>query len=202
MTPEPRTLNRILLGLTGVALLGISAAVVFLAQPERPSAVVSLAETVASWGRNLAARTQWEPLGHSWLWVVVLVGCVLALVCAVLIVRAQFARPAEDLALGNRASPVASPELPGAVRMTPGLARDVLTAELDPNPDVQSLRVTGLQYRGQSTLTITVTSRRGSSPSRVADLTNEAVLRWQSLAGFPTPVLVRITAGSDDSRAA
>ncbi|MEC5192531.1 MULTISPECIES: hypothetical protein [unclassified Arthrobacter] len=192
MNGTPRILNRIILGLLGLAFSGLGVLLILLAS----------VPAVAAWWQGWAAGTwnNWQDLFErtrfpggtgSWLWTV--------LVLALLLVTAAMVAWVAQQGKG-RASLLVSEEdpgdVPGNVRIGSGVAEQALRAALADRPDLAGATVGTYEFRGEPTLKIRVQPRQGVAPHRLAAEVSALVEALDVALGKRPPVLIHIVAGA------
>ncbi|XTR51364.1 hypothetical protein ACOM2C_14195 [Pseudarthrobacter sp. So.54] len=193
MNGTPRILNRIILGLLGLAFSGLGVLLILLASVLKAVAVWWHGWAAGTWSnwRDLFERTRIPGGTGSWLWTV--------LVLALLLVTAAMVAWVAQQGKG-RASLLVSEEdpgdVPGNVRIGSGVAEQALRAALADRPDLVSATVGTYEFRGEPTLKIRVQPRQGVAPHRLAAEVSALVEALDVALGKRPPVLIHIVAGA------
>lgn len=191
MNQTPRTLNRILLAVFGLALMLAGALGMTLGVP-----------AVARWWQSTAARIG-EAIGgvldattlpgqrDSWLWIVVALLMVLLIILMVAWVANQGKGRSGTLAFDDDDEPV-----PGSVTINAAVAEQALKAALSERVDLVNSAVMTYEFRGQPALKVRVFPRQGVAPYVVAEEVSALVMALDAVLGVQTPVLISISSGA------
>ncbi|MBG6178996.1 hypothetical protein [Arthrobacter sp. CAN_A1] len=193
MNQTPRAINRLLLGLLGAVLMAVGATVALLAVP-----------AVATWWQSAAAglgRSITELLDQttlagqqdSWLWIVVALVMLLAVVLMVAWVAAQGRGRSGTLA---QETGIETPDDAGRVTINGSVAEQALKAALQERGDLVNAAVTTYDFDGEPALRVRVFPRSGVSPHEVATEVTDLVEALDLLVGRQTPVLISISSGA------
>ncbi|ASN22009.1 hypothetical protein [Arthrobacter sp. YN] len=196
MRQTNRALNRILLALLGLALLGAGAAVIAAGTlPGAADTWTAVASSVRDSARNLLGTAPLPDPVRSW-WVaagiaVLLVGVALSAAWLASQGGGRTPRLAEqrdgtDVREGTR----------GRTVVDVGLVSTALQEALSGNRDVLATSVSAWESRRGTALRLRMEARKGSSPRELADTAEELIRELDALLGHPIPVLVRITSGA------
>ncbi|XAS64376.1 hypothetical protein VUN84_01435 [Micrococcaceae bacterium Sec5.8] len=192
MNGTPRILNRIILGLLGLAFSGLGVLLILLASV--PAVAVWwhgwAAGTWSNW-RDLFERTRIPGGTGSWLWTVL----VLALLLVTAAMVAWVAQQGKGRA-GLLVSEEDPGDVPGNVRIGSGVAEQALRAALADRPDLAGATVGTYEFRGEPTLKIRVQPRQGVAPHRLAAEVSALVEALDVALGKRPPVLIHIVAGA------
>lgn len=192
MNGTPRILNRILIGILGLKLLGIGTLLILLASvPAVATWWQDWAGGVWSIWRNLFERTRFPGRAESWLWIVVVLALLLV-IGAMVAWAAQQGRGRADL-LVSEEDPG---EVPGNVRIGSGVAEQALRAALAERRDLAGVTVAAYKFRGEPALKIRIQPRQGVSPHRLAAEVSALVEALDFAIGKRTPVLIHIGGGA------
>ena len=192
MNGTPRILNRIILGLLGLAFSGLGVLLILLAS----------VPAVAAWWQGWAAgawnnwqdlfeRTRFPGRTDSWLWTV--------MVMALLLVTAAMVAWVAQQGKGRTSLLVSEEDpgdVPGNVRIGSGVAEQALRAALADRPDLAGATVGTYEFRGEPTLKIRVQPRQGVAPHRLAAEVSALVEALDVALGKRPPVLIHIVAGA------
>jgi hypothetical protein len=191
MNSTPRLLNRILIGILGLALLAAGVLLMLLA------AVPAVGFWWQSWSGGVWANanqvfegTRFPGRQESWLWIVLALGLVLLTGLMVAWV-AQQGKGRSDLLLAAE-DPGG---VPGDVRIGSGVAEQSLKDALADRPDLAGTSVTTYEVRGQPALKIRLHPRPGVAPHLLAADAAALVSALGKVVGRETPVVVHIAAG-------
>ncbi len=195
MNGTPRGLNRFLLGLAGLLLLALGAAL----------AGLSLLPAVALWWQEwsgpqvgrlsaLAARTRLAPGGGSWIWLVV-AACLLALVIFMVAWVANQGKGRTNI-LFQREGSAHDDGAAGNVVLSCAVAEQSLKAALLERGDLLGVSVTSYDFRGQAAVRVRVQPRQGVAPHWIAADIGFLVDALDALLGVQVPVLVSIGSGA------
>ncbi len=196
MRQTNRALNRILLALLGLALLGAGAAVIAAGTlPGAADTWTATASSVRDSARNLVDTAPLPDPVRSW-W----------LVAGIAVLLAGVALSAAWLASqgGGRTPRLAEEQdgtggtggARGRTVVDVGLVSAALREALSGNRDVLATSVSAWESRRGTALRLRMEARKGSSPRELADTAEELIREMDALLGHPIPVLVRITSGA------
>ncbi|UKA49714.1 hypothetical protein LFT48_20155 [Arthrobacter sp. FW305-123] len=185
-----RALNRIVLTLLGIVLLGAGAALIAAGSlPGAAEVWTSTASLVRDQARNLAGMAPLPDPVRSW-WLVL--GVAIPLVGAVL-------SAAWLASQGGGKTPRLAEHSEGHAGRTvidSGLVSVAIREALSGNTDVLSSSFSAWESRRGTALRIRVEARKGASPRALADSVELLLQQLDRLLGHPMPVLVRITSGT------
>ena len=191
MNQTPRTVNRILLAVFGLALMLAGALAMALGVP-----------AVARWWQSAAAQAG-EAIGgvldattlpgqrDSWLWIVVALVMVLLAILMVAWVANQGKGRSGTLAYDDDDEPV-----PGSVTISAAVAEQALKAALSERVDLVNSAVSTYEFRGRPALKVRVFPRQGVAPYVVAEEVSALVSALDAVLGVQTPVLISISSGA------
>ena len=203
MNGTPRTLNRVLILLAGLILLGVGVLLVLLA------AVPAVADWWRAWAPEAAlavgrvfegARVPGTSV--SWLWIATVV---LTIVLALLMVWwvAQQGRGRRDLVAATGPDGGAGPdgaflesEVPGRVSIAATAVEQALRSGLSDRKDVLGTSVAAVGFGGRTALRVKIIARQGADPSALAAEAEGLVGSLDVVMGTRTPVLVHIASGA------
>jgi hypothetical protein len=192
MNNTPRVLNRILVGILGLFLMGTGTLLVLLAS------VPAVGRWWRGWSagawskwRDLLARSHFPGQQESWLWLVLTV--LLAVVIGAMV--AWIAQQGKGRT-GLLASEEDPGEVPGGVRIAGGVAEQALRAGLAERADVAGATVATYELRGQPALRVRVQPRQGVAPHLLAADVSALVEALDVVVGKRTPVLIHISSGA------
>lgn len=191
MNQTPRTLNRVLLGLFGLALILAGALAMALSVP-----------AVARWWQAAAAEagnaiegvlesTTLPGQRDSWLWIVLALLMVAVIILMVAWVTNQGKGRSGTLAYDDDGDPV-----PGSVTINAAVAEQALKAALAERVDLVNSAVSTYEFRGRPALKVRVFPRQGVEPYVVADEVSALVRALDGVLGVQTPVLISIGSGA------
>ena len=188
MNETPRVLNRVLLTLIGLLLIGVGATTVALAAvPALAGSWHALTRRAGAGIENVLAATTLPGQRDSWLWIV------LALVMLVLIVLmiAWVAQQGK-----GRASTLAADYNddggPGTVELGAAVAEQALKTALLKREEILHATVATYEFRGAPGLRIRVLPRKGVPPYLVAEQVSDLVEALDLVIGRETPVVISI----------
>jgi hypothetical protein len=179
MTRSNRTLNRVLLALTGLLALAVGLALVApalagVAALRDP--VTAVREAVRGAGVALAEPSTAALAGGAGLLVAVL---------AIVWIATR----------GRGGTAIADADADADVEITIGAVRDVLAAGLRPVPAVIAVRADAHRLRGRTVVTVTLSTRRRADLTQILARTREALVALDRAMGVNLPVVVRIRSG-------
>lgn len=196
MNGTPRGLNRLVLGLTGLLLLVLGAALAVLASvPPVAQRWQHWAGPQLQWLRELAARTR--PAsggGGSWIWLVV-AACLLVVAIFMVTWVANQGKGRTNI-LFQRWGTVEGDGAAGKVALSSAVAEQSLKVALLERGDLTGVSVTSYDFRGQASLRVRVLPRQGVAPHEVAADIGALVDAMDALLGVEVPVLVSIGSGT------
>ncbi|MET4060653.1 hypothetical protein ABIB35_002204 [Arthrobacter sp. UYP6] len=191
MNRTPRALNRILLGLLGLILIGLGGGLLWISfdsnaarrwQAFAPEAL----DRIQAFGAQTALPGQ----SQSWIWVLLVLAMVIAIVLLVLWAAAQGRGRT-----GTLVSEYDEGGAPGNVSISGAVAEQALRAALQEDPDVAAAGVSTYEVRGSSALRIRITPRQGAAPHLIAADATHLVEALDAALGRRTVVLISIDAG-------
>lgn len=191
MNQTPRTLNRVLLAIFGLALM---LAGVLTAGLTVPAVARWWQATAAAIGEDLARlleRTTLPGQRDSWLWIVVALLMVLVVLLMVAWVSNQGKGRSGTLAYDDADTPV-----PGSVTINSAVAEQALKAALSERVELVNSAVSTYQFRGRPALKVRVFPRKGVAPYVVAEEVTALVNALDVTLGTQTPVLISISSGA------
>jgi hypothetical protein len=192
MNNTPRTLNRILIGILGLKLLGIGTLLKLLAP----------VPAVGTWWRGWSAgvwsgmsqlfqRTRMPGQEESWLWAVI--ALLLAVVIALMVAWvAQQGKGRSNLIVAEDDAG----DFPGNVLIGGAVAEQALRAALAERADLAGATVATYEIRGEPALKIRLQPRHGVAPHLLAADVSALVEALDAVVGKRTPVLIHIGAGA------
>lgn len=185
-----RALNRVLLTLVGILLLGTGAALIAAGTlPWFADLWTTTASSVREQARSLAGTAPLPDPVRSW-WLVL--GVAVPLVGAVLSVAWLASQ-------GGGKTPRLAEQSEGTAGRTvidAGLISTAIREALSGNTDVLSTSVSAWESRRGTALQVRVEARRGASPRDLADSVDQLLRTTDAWLGHPLPALVRITSGT------
>jgi len=192
MNSTPALLNRILLTVLGLILLGTGLLLVLLAT----------VPPVGSWWHSWSAgawngisrlfdSTRFPGRPESWLWIVVALA-LLALMGLMVAWIAQQGKGRSNL-LAAEYDPG---EVPGDVRIGGGVAEQALRQALEGRPDLAGATVTTYDVKGSPALKVRLLPRQGVAPHLLAAEVHGLMNALESVVGKEIPVLIHIGAGA------
>jgi hypothetical protein len=192
MNSTPALLNRILLTVLGLILLGVGVLLVLLAT----------LPPVASWWHSWSAgawnginrlfdSTRFPGRPESWLWIVAALA-LLALMGLMVAWIAQQGKGRSNL-LAAEYDPG---DTPGDVRIGGGVAEQALRQALEGRPDLAGATVTTYDVKGSPALKVRLLPRQGVAPHLLADEVQALVAALEAVVGKRIPVLIHIGAGA------
>ncbi|HKU31607.1 hypothetical protein [Arthrobacter sp. NyZ413] len=192
MNGTPHVLNRILIGILGLALLVTGILLVLLAT----------VPAVGSWWRDwstgvwdhakfLSEQTRIPGREESWLWVAAAAIMIVLIVLMVAWVAQQGKGRANLLV-----SEYDDARTPGNVSIGGSFAEQALKAALAERTDLAGITVATFDVRGIPGLKIRVQPRQGVAPHALADDISRLVEALDMVVGRKTPVLIHIGVGA------
>ncbi|BCW74215.1 hypothetical protein [Arthrobacter sp. NicSoilB11] len=192
MNSTPALLNRILLTLLGLILLGAGVLLLLLA------AVPPVASWWHSWSAGLWSginrlfdATRFPGRPESWLWIVVALA-LLALMGLMVAWIAQQGKGRSNL-LAAEYDPG---DTPGDVRIGGGVAEQALRHALEGRPDLAGATVTTYDVKGSPALKVRLLPRQGVAPHLLAVEVAGLLDAMEAVVGKEIPVLIHIGAGA------
>ncbi|WP_258804690.1 hypothetical protein [Pseudarthrobacter sp. NS4] len=192
MNSTPTLLNRILLSVLGLMLLGVGILLMLLA------AVPPVAAWWRSWspgvweGINRAFNaTRFPGRAESWLWIVLALVLLLLIGLMVAWVAQQGKGRANLLAAEYDPG-----EVPGDVQIGGGVAEQALKHALAGRPDLAGATVTTYDIKGAPALKVRLLPRQGVAPHLLAAEVSGLLAALETVVGREIPVLVHIGAGA------
>ncbi|TFD59814.1 hypothetical protein E3T39_08960 [Cryobacterium suzukii] len=189
MNNTNRALNRSVIFVTGLVLLAVSALLGLLAtQATLRDAWASVTDTA---GGTVTGWLQSTPLGdtqNSWIWFVAL-ALLLAIVGLLLSFILRQGRGHSGYLISEHTTDWGTTQVDSAV------AEQALQNALSERPEFLSTRVSTYRVARDAVLKVSVTCRRGTSPTDVVRIVEQAVLALDELLGLRIPALVQISGG-------
>ncbi|MET1021332.1 MAG: hypothetical protein ABWX69_03925 [Arthrobacter sp.] len=192
MKSTPRILNRVLVGVLGIAFVGIGVLLILLASV--PAVGVwwqSWAAGVWSMWRDLFERTRLPGHADSWLWLAVALVLLLVIGTMVAWVAQQGKGRANLLVFEEDPG-----DMPGNVKIGGGVAEQAVRAALADRPDLAGTTVATYNFRGEPALRIRIQPRHGVAPHRLAAEVSALVDALDVVIGKRTPVLIHLASGA------
>jgi hypothetical protein len=192
MNSTPAVLNRILLTVLGLVLLGAGLLLVLLATVP-PVGPWWHAWSAGAWGgiNRLFDATRFPGRPESWLWIVVALA-LLALMGLMVAWIAQQGKGKSNL-LAAEFDPG---DTPGDVRIGGGVAEQALRQALEDRPDLAGATVTTYDVKGSPALKVRLLPRQGVAPHLLAGEVSGLLDALESVVGKEIPVLIHIGAGA------
>lgn len=192
MNTTNRGVNRVVLFIAGVALVGVGgAAVAAMLWPVASGQWTTLMSTGVDWltTTHRATRVS-EGSPVSWLSLAALVLLALVVTIAV-VIMARLG--------GGRSGVMAREEVgegaQGSVTIRHGFAADAIRQSLASHDEILATKVTARRLWGTDVLQVSVTPRQNVSPTEVADTVSGRLDRLAALLGSDVTALVTIHAG-------
>lgn len=191
MNRTPRTLNRILLGLIGLILIGIGGGLLWLTLDNGAAGrwqrfAPEMLERIRAFGADTTLPGQ----SQSWVWVL-LVFCMLAAIVLLVLWAAAQGRGRT----GTLVSEYDDDGAPGRVAVSGAVAEQALRAALQEDPAVAAAAVSTYDVRGSSALRIRINPRQGAAPHLIAADATRLVEALDAALGREPAVLISIDAG-------
>lgn len=192
MNSTPSLLNRILLAVLGLILLGTGLLLVLLATVV-PVRSWWHAWSAAGWGgvNQMFQSTRFPGQPESWLWIVVAL-VLLALMGLMVAWIAQQGKGRSNL----MAAEYDPGDTPGDVRIGGGVAEQALKQALEGRPDLAGATVTTYDVKGSPALKVRLLPRQGVAPHLLAAEAAGLLNALESVVGKEIPVLIHIGAGA------
>lgn len=190
MNNTNRALNRALILVAGLFLLAAAALLGLLATQAAPLQRVwtSVADTTRTTASGWLQATPLSGTEHSWLWIVAL-----AFLAAVMGVLLTFilrqGRGHSGRLISEQTTDWGSTQVDSAV------AEQALQQTLGEHTEFLSTRVSTYRVARDAVLKVSVTCRRGTSPTDVMRIVEEALNALDVLLGLRIPALVQISGG-------
>ena len=185
-----RALNRILLTVVGLALLGTGAALIAAGTlPGAADTWRAIGSTLTDQARTLSSTALLPEPARSW-W---LVAGVAALLLGAVLSAAWLASQ------GGGRTPRLAEQADGTNGRTVvdvGLISAAVHQALNGNKNVLAASVSAWESRSGTALRLRMQARKGTSPRELADTAEELIQGIDAWLGHPIPVLVRITSGA------
>lgn len=211
MNTTPRFLNRLLLAVVGLIVLGAgTAGLLLLVLPGASGWWGAAAPRIGEDLDRLRTSAMLQGRSDTWLWPVLAAALVVLIVLLVLWIMAQ-GRGRTGLLLaegpgrgseGGRGRSGTTPDAggtdatPGSVTISAAAAEQVLRSALLERPDVVGATVSTWCVRGVPGLRVRVYPRKGTPPYAVAAEVSRLVEALDAVTGLRTPVLISISAGN------
>ncbi|TDP98579.1 MULTISPECIES: hypothetical protein [unclassified Leifsonia] len=188
MNDTNRVINRLLLAVTGIALLAVAGlAVALIAVPDAGRLWRGIGRSATTAADGVFGVRLWPGTTLSLAALIALaVAALFVILLIVQVVRAGHGATSTVLTLST---PDGSVELDAAVPAA------LLTEQLKPVPGVAGVAVSAYRVRRTPALKVTVRCRRGASPREVADAVDEAVALLDSALGTTLPVFAQLVGG-------
>ncbi|WP_299166596.1 hypothetical protein [uncultured Arthrobacter sp.] len=191
MNQTPRTLNRVLLAVFGLALMLAGALAMALGVPAVARWWQSVAGQAGEAIAGVLAATTLSGQRDSWLWIVVALLMILLVILMFAWVANQGKGRSGTLAYDDDDQPV-----PGSVTINAAVAEQALKAALSERVDLVNSAVSTYEFRGRPALKVRVSPRQGVAPQVVAEEVSALVLALDAVLGVQTPVLISISSGA------
>ena len=189
MNNTNRALNRSVIFLGGLVLLAVAAVLGLLAaQATFQDAWTSGADRAGATADGWLQATQLGDTQTSWIWIVVL-----ALLLAVVGLLLRFILQQGHGHSGHLLSEHTTDW--GTTQVDSTVAEQALQNALGNRPEFLSTRVSTYQVARDAVLKISVTCRRGTSPTDVVLIVEQALLAFDELLGLRIPALLQISGG-------
>ncbi|MGH3691223.1 MAG: hypothetical protein ACRDT7_13785 [Microbacterium sp.] len=191
MNNTNRAVNRLLLLVIGVVLLGLGAAVIAVGVwPRAADMWTDTARAAEGWLGQALETTRIGATALTW----VAVGILAALVLLVILLIVALAR------IGGRRSHAvlrsAGQENPlGRVTVKESFASDALKNSLDARGDILSTHVSANDIRRESVMHVSITPRQNTSPRDVIEHVDRLVTNLATLTGRDLPTYISIHSG-------
>ncbi|MFC8304887.1 hypothetical protein ACFUCV_14530 [Specibacter sp. NPDC057265] len=195
MNGTPRGLNRFLLSLVGLVLLGVGAGLVAVAAlPAVSRWWQAYAQAQLDWLRREVESSEVLPTGESWIWVAGAVLCLLVVIAMVGWIAGQGRGRASTL-LELPANPDDG-SAAGTVGFSCAVAEQALKSALMERTDLLGVSVASYDMAHQTALKVRVIARQGVAPQQIVQEVGELVTSLDQLLGIEVPVLLSISAGA------
>lgn len=191
MNATPRALNRLLLGLLGLLLLGLGGGLVLISVwPAAARTWNDFAPDAIGGIGSVLGSTALPGSAGSWIWIVLALLSFLGIALMLLWIAAQG---------GGRTSTLISEfdddGAPGSVALSGAVAEQALRNALQQEPDVAGAAVSTYSMKGRSALRVRITPRQGAAPHLIAADATALVETLDTALGCQTPVLLSLEAG-------
>lgn len=191
MNRTPRALNRILLGLIGLILMGLGGGLLWLSLDSGAARrwqgfAPDVLDRIQAFGADTALPGQ----SQSWIWPLLVVAMLVAIVLLVLWAAAQGRGRT-----GTLVSEYDDDGAPGRVAISGAVAEQALRSALQEEPDVAAAAVSTYDVRGSSALRIRINPRQGAAPHLIAADATRLVEALDTALGRKPSVLISIDAG-------
>ncbi|MCW1249621.1 alkaline shock response membrane anchor protein AmaP [Acaricomes phytoseiuli] len=190
MNETPRLLNRFLLAVFGVVLLGIGTGILaILLLPSVAQWWQSIATGFSRSVANLAESTRIASQSSSFLWMGVAVLLILLIIAMVLWISGQGRGRTPILAADEHLG-----DVEGLVSINGSVAERMLRQAIAERPEVHSVTVSAYEFKGEPGLRIRLVPSQGAALQSIAANVSEIAEAVEDLLGQPVPVLLRIVA--------
>ncbi len=191
MNSTNRALNRIVLLILGIVLVGIGGIVATAASvPAVADTWATSAEAVQRWATGAWESTQIAGTQLTWVAVALLAAFVLLIALLItLVVRGVRGR--RQTAFGATGSNGEA----GRVTVTEGFASDLLKNALTERDEILTAKVTASDVKKQPVLHVSVTPRQNTSPVAVAETVDQLVTNLAALTGRQLPTYISVHSG-------
>ncbi len=191
MNQTNRFLNRLILLLVGLLLLGVGAGVVMLyVWPAAADWWASASATALTWLHNAHDRTWIGSSTVSWL-VVGFLAAILLLVILLIIALARLGG-GHSTALIRTSGQYSSS---GRIIIDAAFASEALGRSLDQRPEILTSRVSVVRIRKTSMMHLSVTPRQNTSPRALIDDVAQLLNNMEVLTDVATPTYLSIHTG-------
>jgi hypothetical protein len=192
MNSTPALLNRILLTVLGLVLVGAGLLLVVLATVP-PAAPWWHSWSGGAWNgiNQMFDATRFPGRPESWLWIVVAL-VLLALMGFMVAWIAQQGKGRSNL-LAEEYDPG---NTPGDIRIGGGVSEQALKHVLEGRPDLAGATIATYDVKGSPALKVRLLPRQGVAPHLLAAEVTELLTALESVVGREVPVLVHIGAGA------
>lgn len=188
MNATNRALNRTLLAVVGLLLLGVAACLGWLLVAPGAGAVWRRWATAAlAWTDDVFGRPLWTGTTVGLAAVVALAAAVVVVVLLLVFALRQGG--------GATATVLRTRGDDGGIEIDTAVPATLLAERLRGVPGVASVAVSAYRVRRQPALKLTVSCRRGASPRTIVDAIDEAVLRLGEALGSQPIVYAQLTGG-------
>ena len=189
MNNTNRALNRGLVLAAGLLMLAAAALLGLLATPTAitdawSAAADSVCTTVAGW----LQATPLAATGNSWLWIIAL-ALLAAIVGLLLGFVVRQGRGHSGRLISEQTTDWGSTQVDSAV------AERLLQEALGGRAELLSTRVSTYRVAREAVLKVSVTCRRGTSPTEVVRIVEQALTALDDLLGLRIPALLQISGG-------
>lgn len=190
MKTTNRVMNRVLLLLVGLALLGAGVASIVAAVRSAGASPAWLDGPATTVSETWTAAAEWrvEVAGVGAVSVLVIIAAVAAIVMAVLLLVFVFTRRGRGV---KNVLEVKSDA--GRTAVDRNVADAVLTNPLNDRPDVIAARTSAYRLKKSHALELAVTVRPGASLGAVTEAAETAVRDWDQLLGSRVPIMLHLS---------